>query len=109
MVAIRMLTEADAPVFRTLRLRALRDHPEAFGSSLEEEEQEPVEQAAERLRASSPDRCIFGAVVAGQLAGFAAFSRHARPKTAHRAHIGGMYVAPEARRVGAGRALLDAT
>ena len=108
MVAIHMLTEADAPVFRALRLRSLREHPEAFGASLEEEELLPVEHTAEHLRSSSPDRCILGAFVAGHLVGYAGFSRHPRPKTRHKAHLGGMYVVPEARGQSVGRALLDA-
>ncbi len=108
MVAIHMLTEADAPAFRTLRLRSLREHPEAFGSSSEEEELLPVEQTAEHLRSSSAERCAFGAIATGQLVGYAGFSRHPRRKTCHKAHIGGMYVVPEARSQGVGRALLDA-
>ena len=108
MVSIRMLVEADAPAFRTLRLRSLREHPEAFGSSFEEEELLPVEQTAEHLRSSSAERCTLGAFVAGHLAGYAGFSRHPRRKTRHKAHLGGMYVAPEARSQGIGRVLVEA-
>ena len=35
---IRSLRQTDLPQFKTLRLQGLREHPEAFGSSLEEEQ-----------------------------------------------------------------------
>ena len=105
-VDIRNLTEADAQPLRELRLRALREHPESFGSSFEEEEAVPLETTVEHLRASSPDNFMLGAFVEHQLVGIVHCSRSPRPKTRHKAHIGGMYVAPEARGQGIGRALL---
>jgi RimJ/RimL family protein N-acetyltransferase len=104
-----VLTEADAQHFHALRLRSLRDHPEAFGASFEEEEVLPIETVRERLQSSSPDRFTLGAFLDDQLVGIIACSRSPRPKTRHKGHIGGMYVAPEARGGGVGRALLAET
>ena len=46
---IRQLAAHDAPVYQPLRLRALREHPEAFGSSPEDEQPLPLEQVTRRL------------------------------------------------------------
>jgi len=53
---------------------------------------------------------VFGLYAAGadQLAGMVGLYRAAEIKRQHHAHIWGMYVAPEARGRGAGRALLQA-
>lgn len=103
---IRSLTEADADTFRALRLRALRDHPEAFGASYEEEVDQPIERTVERLRASSSGSFVLGAFLGDALVGSVGLNRPARPKTQHRGTIWGMYVCPEASGRGIGRALL---
>ena len=46
---MRRLGAADAPAWRELRLRGLREHPEAFTSSYEEDCEQPVAQAEQRL------------------------------------------------------------
>ena len=54
---IRLLVPDDAAVYRALRLRALREHPEAFTSSFEEETVRPLswsEAAVERRSAAAP-------------------------------------------------------
>ncbi|HSH78660.1 MAG TPA: GNAT family N-acetyltransferase [Herpetosiphonaceae bacterium] len=102
-----MLNETDAAAFRTLRLRALQDHPEAYAVSFEEEQAQPPAAAAERLRGTSEEEFIAGAFVETQLVGMAGFRRFKSPKLRHKAHVWGMYVAPEARGRPAGRALLD--
>ena len=60
---IRKLTEADADDFWKIRLRALRDNPEAFGSSYEESLTIPLANIVERLRNESTagDNFILGA------------------------------------------------
>ena len=104
---IRRLDEGDALAFRVLYLCALYEHPEAFIAAYEEEQSEPVERMAERLRASTPENFYVGAFVDGRLVGIAHFERQAGTKVRHRAYIGGMYVALEKRGLGIGRALLD--
>lgn len=55
---VRVLKPEDAEVFQALRLRALREHPEAFGSDYEDECNLAMETIRERLQ-NSPDRICF--------------------------------------------------
>jgi ribosomal protein S18 acetylase RimI-like enzyme len=104
---VRRLTPADADEYRALRLRAFREHPEAFTSSYEEEVLKPVSSSEQRLAADSAGR-FWGAFVDGTLAGMVGLDREPRIKNRHKAVVIGMYVAPEYARRGIGRALLDA-
>lgn len=101
---VRRLAPADALQFRSLRLRALREHPDAFTSSWEEERGLPVESAAARLSAHA----FWGAYQGSELYGFVGLEREARAKNRHKATVVAMYVAPEAAGQGVGRALLQA-
>ena len=105
-VQIRLLTPLDAPAYRALRLRGLREHPEAFTSSHDEDAQQPPEAAAIRLAAAS--NSFWGAFAHGELVGVVGLERGRRAKERHKALVVGMYVAPEAGGRGIGRALLEA-
>ena len=102
--AIRLLTAADAALYRVIRLEALATNPEAFTSSFEREQEKPLAWFEERLAASD----VFGAFIADQLVGTAGFRREDGAKTAHKAVLWGMYVRPQARKSGTGRLLVDA-
>jgi ribosomal protein S18 acetylase RimI-like enzyme len=106
---IRLLTEADAEAWRALRLRMLREHPDAFGSAYEENVTRPVEAFAQRLRQahSAPDNFILGAFDDAKLVGSAGMFRESGAKDRHKAMIFTVYVAPEVRGRGVARALLS--
>jgi ribosomal protein S18 acetylase RimI-like enzyme len=103
---IRRLEAADVPAYRALRLRALREHPEAFTSSYEEDAAQPAAFTAQRL--SAPDFAAWGAFEGSELYGMIGLERERRAKNRHKATVVGMYVAPEVARQGVGRALLEA-
>lgn len=112
---IRRLEPADARAYRTLRLRALAEHPEAFTSSAEEEAHKPLAWSQDRLRADAerPHDFFLGAFAAEKgatapvLVGMAGLTGRYRPKERHNATLVGMYVAPEVAGQGLGRALVE--
>jgi ribosomal protein S18 acetylase RimI-like enzyme len=96
---IEPITNATFPAWRSLRLRALKEHPDAFGASWEWyaglSEAETLEHFTSRQGSRSQ---VWGAFEGdGTLLGTVGLFCDDGPKTAHRAHIWGMYVAPEAR------------
>jgi len=105
---IRQLSENDAAEFRALRLRALLECPEAFGSSYEETAAQPAESLTRRLRSDpdAPDNFFLGAFDPTMI-GMIGFHRETRLKTRHKGSIQSMYVASEARGKGTGRALVE--
>lgn len=103
---IRPLTGSDATRYQPLRLRALREHPEAFAVAFEEEQQFSLETVAHRLQQSTAERYVLGAFDGEELNGLLHFRRWEGLKIQHRASIGGMYVPPEYRGRGIGKALL---
>jgi ribosomal protein S18 acetylase RimI-like enzyme len=105
-LSVRVLTRADAAAFRELRLRALKEHADAFTSSYEEEVHKPLVATEERLTAR--DNTFWGAFVDGQLQGMVGLTREPRAKNRHKGDVVAMYVAPESARRGLGRQLLQA-
>jgi GNAT superfamily N-acetyltransferase len=91
-----------------LRLRALREEPESFGSAYEESVQRPPEEMARRLRPDPATGIVtLGAFDPG-LIGMVGLLRENGLKMQHKAMIWGMYTVPEVRGRGVGRALLAA-
>lgn len=103
---IRTLTSEDAPAYRELRLRALRDHPEAFATSVQEELQRTLAETVLKVT-PGPEQLTLGALDGERLMGIATLVRPPRAKMRHRATLAAMYVAPEARGQKVGRALLE--
>lgn len=103
---VRLLTAEDAKSYQALRLRALQEHPEAYGSSYEDDASRSLAEVGKRLQ-TTVDGFTLGAWQEEKLVGVAGLHRSPRIKTRHRGGIGGMYVAPETRGQGIGGALLQ--
>ena len=103
-VTLRQLTAKDAALYRDIRLEGLGDSPDAFASTLEDEQDEPLDRFAARLANSF----VLGAFQGPRLVGVAGFYVQPKPKHAHKGMLWGMYVRPEARRAGIGRQLVEA-
>ena len=110
-IAIRRLVAADAAAWWSLRLRTLREHPEAFGSDYDEARTRPLEEATGFLHPApdAADDLVLGAFMGGAIVGTIGFRRERGTKVRHKGAIWGVYVAPAGRGQGLGRALLDAT
>lgn len=104
---IRELAPDDAEAFFALRRRALSDVPLAFASSPEDDLIADVAAAREHL-ARAPESVIFGAFDGDTLVGCVGLYRDRHLKSAHKAHLWGLYVAPGSRRQGVASRLVDA-
>ena len=107
MIDIEVISEDDWQLMRDVRLRALRDSPQAFGSTLAREESFREQHWRMRLRSSpwfvarraeQPDRRVIGLASMISEPGSAADDRH----------VVGLWVDSDARRHGVGTALLRA-
>ena len=107
-VTVRPLGLDEFEAWRALRLRALRDHPDAFGASFEDEAANGSAARRERFEAAARGEgsAIFGAFDGDTMVGIGGVIRSGGRKDAHRATMWGMYVAPEARGRGAGHGLV---
>jgi ribosomal protein S18 acetylase RimI-like enzyme len=104
---IRLLTADDADAWWHLRLEALRNAPAAFADSTEEHLATTVEAVRARLAASERRRnFVVGVFEQGKLTGTAGFFRRHHTKERHKGHVWGVYVSPESRGKGAGKALM---
>ena len=101
---VRRLEAHDATVYRDLRLEGLKNHPEAFGSSWEDECRKPDAWWAERLETST----VFGGWIDDSpLLGVAGFHARAAAKLRHKAVLWGMYVRIEGRGTGLAACLVQ--
>lgn len=104
---IRRLTPEDAPAYRELRLRALREHPHAFTSDWEDASARPPEESRQRLASAWVP--FWGAFdEGGALVGMVGLECASRAKQRHKGTVVAMYVSREASGRGIGRELLQA-
>lgn len=108
-LSLRMLTSADDLAFRTLRLEALRLHPESFVPSYDEERSVDPETIAARSRHDwiNGGNFIIGAYAFGWPAGAVGVRRWTRRKQRHKATLWLFFTHPAVRGQGVGRKLLE--
>ncbi|WP_042353984.1 GNAT family N-acetyltransferase [Bacillus rubiinfantis] len=102
---IRQLTPTDAEEYLSIRFEALQDSPFAFASSYEEEKNQSAE-IYKNLFAVPVNAFTFGAFEELELVGVVTLIREELIKLSHRANIVAMYVKPEKRESGLGKALI---
>ncbi len=102
--SVRLLRPDEAAAFRAIRLEALEQAPEAFGSMLEDEATKPLDWFRERL----DGRIVFGALAGPALVGIAGFYAQSGAKKCHKGVLWGVYVRPAARGSGVARRLAEA-
>jgi ribosomal protein S18 acetylase RimI-like enzyme len=106
MPLLRPLHPDDAVPYRALRLRALREHPQAFTSDAEQEAAKPLRWSQERLHANAV-AAFFGHCVGDSLVSMVGLELSARQKESHVGHLIGMYVSPEYAGRGLARQLVE--
>ena len=100
----RLQGDADAALYREIRLESLKDAPEAFLSDYESEAARPFEHFASRIAGS----VAFGAFRGDDMLGLAAYYVEPQPRRAHKGVLWGVYVRPAARGSGLARQLVQA-
>jgi len=103
---VRQLHEDEAGAYAELRRTALLESPLSFASSPADDRFSSPEAVRSQLR-SSPESVILGAFRPG-LVGTVGLYRDRHLKASHKAHLWGMFVAPEHRRQGIAGELVQA-
>ena len=103
------LTPKDYEPFYALRLASLEECPEEFATDADAWKNAPRETISKLLINSEtrPDAPIFGAWKNEEMVGLIGVNRDLRPSVMHKFTLWGLYVLPELRKQGVGRALLD--
>ena len=103
----RKLLPDDAHALIALRAEALAIEPLSFAASLGDDVASSAD-AVRRFLTQAESQAVFGWFEGSTLIGMVGLVRGTKEKQRHRASVWGMYVRPNARRMGVGRALLGA-
>lgn len=99
---VRELTAKDLSLWKEIRLKALKECPEAYGASYEEQRDFDDEFFLKQIQETN----LFGAFDGSQLIGTIGLSIHDSEKTKHKGSIYAVYVHPNYRSNGIGDTLL---
>jgi len=105
----RKLLPTDSKQYREVRLDALKNFPENFGSSYEEESAIPKLAFEINVEQGANDKFIVGAFDSETLIGICGFAQESRIKIKHRGLIIQMYIKPQYQGQKLGLQLLQTT
>jgi ribosomal protein S18 acetylase RimI-like enzyme len=91
-IIIRKLQPHESTIYREVRLACLKNVPEYFGSTYEEEVLNPKFMFETFIENGSPDHVMFGAFEEERLVGITGFNRMARQRAMHRGELVQVYV-----------------
>ncbi len=91
-IIIRKLQPHESTIYREVRLACLKNVPEYFGSTYEEEVLNPKFKFETFIENGSPDHVMFGAFEEERLIGITGFNRMARQRALHRGELVQVYV-----------------
>ena len=91
-IMIRKLQPHESATYREVRLACLKNAPDYFGSTYEEEVVNPKFFFETYIETASPDHVMFGAFDEERLIGITGFNRMARQRASHRGELVQVYV-----------------
>jgi len=94
-IEFRKLRPEDSQSYRTIRLECLKNFPDNFGATYEEQSVLPKLAWEEFIEQQSPDKFTVGAFDGDALIGICSVNLETRKKTRHMGEIVQMYVKPE--------------
>ncbi len=103
---IRKLTKHDTEDYRNIRLEALYNNPDSFGTMYHEEAIKTIDNFRDRIPVDN-NNFILGCYEDKELIGIVAFHQESRIKVRHKAYIRSMYVKQEYRGKSIGKLLLN--
>ena len=106
MIEVKKLEKHDAASYRNIRLAALYNSPDSFGTLYVEEATMTVDKFEEKIPVDN-NSFVLGCYKDRDLIGIVAFYQESRTKVRHKAYIRSMYVQPEYRKIGIGKLLLN--
>src|SRR5690349_19766536 len=105
-IIIRKLQPHESTIYREVRLACLKNAPQFFGSTYEEEILNPKFSFETYIETDSPEHVMFGVFDGERLIGITGFNRMARKRASHRGELVQVFVEPGYRGQNIGEKLL---
>lgn len=108
-IIYRKINPNEAKLYRKIRLECLKNYPNRFGSSYEQQKQKPKLGFENYIEKSHPEKFVVGAFYQNKIIGICGFHRHNDKRCKHRGEIIQMYVKESNQGNGIGFNLLQKT